>query len=191
MSETSINPAWTVGTWAIDPEHSHIGFVVRHLMISNVVGSFSGVSGTITTAGRPEDSQVSAVLEAVSVNTANTMRDNHLRGGDFFDVANYPEWTFESTAVTVGPEQSQLEGQLTIRGITKPVTLTIQPPAFGPGNKPGSVKAGFSARGAVNRSDFGIAFNAPIPGGGVVLGERVQIVVEIEADRIDGQTTAD
>lgn len=182
---TTINPTWTVGAWAIDPEHSHVGFVVRHLGICNVGGSFPAVAGTIVTAEQPEDSHVQATIEAASVHTASEKRDAHLRSADFFDVERHPVWTFQSTAVNVGAEEWQLAGELTIRGTTRPVTFTTRLPAFGPGNKPGSVRAGFSARGAVDRSDFGLSFNAPIPGGGVVLGERVQLVLEIEAERID------
>jgi polyisoprenoid-binding protein YceI len=182
MTSTEIEiPGYVAGTWTIDPVHSYVGFVIKHMMVSKVRGHFSTVSGSITTAASVHDSSVTVAIEANSIDTNNTMRDDHIRSADFFDAENHPSITFTSTAVRTDSGEFFIDGDLTIRGTTKPVTLAVEPPEFGP-NPQGGTKAGFSATTQINRDDFGVSYNGPIPGGGVALGEKVQIVLEVEAD---------
>jgi polyisoprenoid-binding protein YceI len=174
-------PGYVAGTWTIDPIHSHIGFVIKHVMVSKVRGRFTAVTGEITTAYNPLDSSVTATIEATSIDTSNAMRDDHIRSADFFDAENHPTLTFTSTGVRHTHNEFLIDGDLTIRGVTKPVSLTVETPEFG-ANPQGGTKAGFSAATEINRTDFGVSYNGPIPGGGVALGEKVQIILEIEAD---------
>jgi len=182
-------PGYVAGTWTIDTVHSHVGFVIKHMMVSKVRGHFAAFSGQITTAPAPLDSTVSVSIDATSIDTANQMRDDHIRSADFFEVENHPGITFTSTAVRLEDGEYFLDGDLTIRGTTRPVTLTVETPEFGPGPQ-GGTKAGFSATTEISRSDFGVSYNGPIPGGGVALGEKVQIVLEVEADLITPETAA-
>jgi polyisoprenoid-binding protein YceI len=189
MTSTELQiPGYVAGTWAIDTVHSHVGFVIKHMMVSKVRGHFATFSGQITTAPDPLDSSVSVSIDATSIDTANQMRDDHIRSADFFEVENHPAITFTSTAVRAEGGEYVIDGDLTIRGTTRPVTLTVETPEFGPGPQ-GGTKAGFSAATEINRSDFGVSYNGPIPGGGVALGEKVQIVLEVEADLITPETT--
>jgi polyisoprenoid-binding protein YceI len=174
-------PGYLAGTWTIDPIHSHVGFVIKHLMVSKVRGHFAAFAGQITTADNLLDSGVSATIEATSIDTSNSMRDDHIRSADFFDAENHPALTFVSSALRQAGGEFFLDGDLTIRGITKAVTLALETPEFG-ANPQGGTKAGFSATTEINRTDFGVSYNGAIPGGGVALGEKVQIVLEIEAD---------
>jgi polyisoprenoid-binding protein YceI len=182
MTQAEIEiPGYVAGTWTIDPVHTYVGFVIKHMMVSKVRGHFSTVSGAITTASSVRDSSVNVTIEANSIDTSNTMRDDHIRSADFFDAEHHPTITFTSTAVRSDDGAFFIDGDLTIRGTTKPVTLAVEPPEFGP-NPQGGTKAGFSATTEVNRNDFGVSYNGPIPGGGLALGEKVQIVLEVEAD---------
>jgi polyisoprenoid-binding protein YceI len=174
-------PGYVAGTWAIDTIHSHVGFVIKHMMVSKVRGHFDAFTGEITSAADPLDSTVTVTIDATSINTANQMRDDHIRSADFFDAENHPTITFASTGIRSDDGEYFIDGNLTIRGTTRPVTLTVETPEFGP-NPQGGTKAGFSATTEVNRTDFGVSYNGPIPGGGVALGEKVQIVLEVEAD---------
>ena len=115
------------------------------------------------------------------IDTHNPMRDDHIRSADFFDAANHPTITFASTGLRYEDGEFFIDGELTIRGNTRPVTLTLTEPAFGPSPQ-GGVKAGFSAAVEVDRHDFGVSYNGPIPGGGVALGDKVQITIDVEAD---------
>jgi len=174
-------PGYVAGTWTIDPVHTHIGFVIKHMMVSKVRGRFGAFSGTIVTADDPLDSSVTTSIEVSSIDTDNDMRDDHIRSADFFDAEHHPTMTFTSTAVRHEDGEFAIDGELTIRGTTKPVTLAVDEFAFGP-NPQGGSKAGFSATAEINRTDFGVSYNGPIPGGGVALGEKVQIVLDVEAD---------
>jgi polyisoprenoid-binding protein YceI len=174
-------PGYLAGTWTIDPIHSHVGFMIKHLMVSKVRGNFTAFTGEITTADNLLDSGVSATVEAASIDTSNSLRDDHVRSADFFDAENHPALTFVSSGLRQAGGELFLDGHLTIRGITKAVTLALETPEFG-ANPQGGTKAGFSATTQINRTDFGVSYNGPIPGGGVALGEKVQIVLEIEAD---------
>ena len=182
MTSTDVQiTGYVAGTWTIDAIHSHVGFVIKHMMVSKVRGRFATFSGQITTAPDPRDSSVSVTIDATSIDTANHMRDDHIRSVDFFEVENHPAITFASTAVRDEGGEFFIDGELTIRGTTRPVTLAVETPEFGPGPQ-GGTKAGFSATTEINRTDFGVSYNGPIPGGGVALGEKVQIVLEVEAD---------
>ncbi len=177
-------PGYMTGTWIIDPVHSHVGFIVKHVMVSKVRGRFGALSGEIITAENPLESQVSVTIDASSVDTNNGTRDNHIRSADFLDVENHPSLIFVSRGVRFEDDELRIDGDLTIRGVTKPVTLKLDPPEFGPGQKEGSFKAGFSAMTEINRTDFGVNYNGSIPGGGFSVSEKVQIVLEIEADLV-------
>jgi polyisoprenoid-binding protein YceI len=180
-SEQSAIPGYVAGTWTIDPVHTHVGFVIKHMMVSKVRGHFDTFSGTIVTGESVLDTHVEVTIEATSIDTNNEMRDDHIRSADFFDAENHPQFTFVSTGVRVEDGELFLDGDLTIRGTTKPVTLAVETPEFGP-NPQGGTKAGFSATAEINRNDFGVNYNGPIPGGGVVLSEKVRIVLDVEAD---------
>ena len=179
MSASQI-PGYVSGTWTIDPAHSEVGFVVRHLMVSKVRGQFTKFEGSITTAPDPMDSAVSVTVELGSISTNNEQRDGHLRSADFFDADSNPKMTFQSTALRQTGDGFVVAGDLTIRGITKPLELEVEVNGFGP-DPYGGTRAGFTASGQLNRSDFGVTWNAAIEGGGVVVSEKVQLVLELEA----------
>ena len=182
MSETAVEiPGYVAGTWTIDPVHSEVSFVVRHMMVSKVRGRFDKFEGTIVTAPDPLQSSVTATVDLSSVNTGEPNRDNHIRSADFFEVESHPTMTFRSTGVRPDGDDFLLDGDLTIRGTTKPVTLKLEVNGFGP-DAFGGTRAGFSASGEINRHDFGVSYNGPIPGGGggVIVSEKVAITIEIE-----------
>jgi polyisoprenoid-binding protein YceI len=180
MTETAVEiPGYVAGTWAIDPVHSEVSFVVRHMLVSKVRGRFDKFEGTITTAPNPLDSTVNASIDLSSVNTGEPNRDNHIRSADFFEVESHPHMTFRSTGVRADGGDFLLDGDLTIRGTTKPVTLKLEINGFGP-DAYGGTRAGFSATTEINRSEWGVSYNGPIPGGGVAVSEKVTINLEIE-----------
>jgi len=174
-------PNYTAGTWTVDNVHSYVGFTIRHMMVSKVRGRFSAFNAEFVTHDNPLESTVSATIDATSIDTNNSMRDDHIRSADFFDAADHPTITFHSSGLRFEDGEFLLDGELTIRGNTKPITLTLDSPAFGPGAQ-GGMKAGFSATAEINRHDFGVSYNGPIPGGGSVLGDKVQLTLDIEAD---------
>ena len=160
--------------------HSDVSFSVRHMMVSKVRGRFGSFSGQIVTGEDITGSSVTATIDATSIDTNNEQRDNHIRSADFFDVANHPTWTFTSSAVRVDDGDLFLDGELTIKGVTRPVTLTLEVEGFGP-DAFGGTRAGFSASTTINRNDFGVDIAMPLDGGGVVVGDKVTINLEIEA----------
>ena len=169
------------GTYTLDVSHTDLGFTVRHMAVSKVRGSFSKFEGTLELAERPEDSKVSVTIEAGSVETRDENRDNHLRTNDFFDVENHPTWTFVSTAIRpVTASAWKVDGDLTIRGVTRSVTLdtTLEGVVKDPY---GMHRVGFSATTTINREDFGVAFGAVMEAGGLVVAKRVDIEIEAEA----------
>ena len=181
MSETAVEiPGYVAGTWTIDPVHSEVSFVVRHMMVSKVRGRFDKFEGTIVTAPDPLQSSVTATVDLSSVNTGEPNRDNHIRSADFFEVESHPTLTFRSTGVRPDGDNYLLDGELTIRGTTRPVTLKLEVNGFGP-DAYGGTRAGFSATTTINRSDFGVDISMPLDGGGVVVSEKVQVALEIEA----------
>jgi len=178
-------PGYVTGTWTIDPAHSDVGFVIRRLMISNVRGHFTRFEGQIVTAEDPLESEVTVTVDMTSIDTANATRDAHLRTADFFEVVRYPTMSYRSTGIRPDGDGFVMEGELTLKGTTLPVALKPEINGFGvdpfaPDPAAGA-RAGFTATGEINRMDFGVSYNAPLPGGGVLLGEKVQIVLEIEA----------
>jgi polyisoprenoid-binding protein YceI len=179
-SGTTTIPGYQVGTWAIDPVHSDVSFTIRHMMVSKVRGKFTAFEGQIVTAENPQESSATATIDLSSIDTGNADRDNHLRSADFFDVTTHPKMTFQSTSVAASGDTFTMEGDLTLHGVTKKVTLTVEANGFGP-DAWGGTRAGFSATTEISRKDFGIEFNMPLEGGGVVLGEKVQVSMEIEA----------
>ena len=179
-------PGYLTGTWTIDPAHSDVGFVIRHLMISNIKGHFTKFEGQIVTARDPLESQVTATIDMTSIDTANAVRDKHLRTADFFEVEKYPTMRYRSAGIRPDGDGFLMEGDLALKGATLPIALIPQIHGFSvdpcaPGPAAGA-RAGFTATGEINRTDFGVSYNGPVPGGGgVLLGEKVQIVLEIEA----------
>ena len=170
----------TPGVWTIDPIHSTVEFLVKHLVISKVRGRFNEFAGTITIAESLLDSAVLATIQANSIFTGQEMRDNHLRSGDFLEIENFPEITFRSTSITANTKNYTLTGDLTMRGVTKEVTLELE--FNGAGAHPqGGVRAGFSATGSLSRKDFGIEYNASLEGGGVLLSDKMTLEFEIQA----------
>ena len=179
-AETAEIPGYIAGTWDIDPVHSHVGFVARHLMVSKVRGNFTKVEGQIITADKPLESSATATIDMTSFNTGNEQRDGDVKGENFLDVANHPTMTYRTTGIRQDGEVIIADGELTIKGITRPVELAVEVNGFGP-DPYGGTRAGRSAIGEINRTDWGITANMALPTGGVVVGERIQLVIEVEA----------
>jgi len=180
---------WSV--WHIDPRHTLAEFSVRHMMLAKVRGHFTGVSGTIVDADEdPKYSSVKAAIDVTTLVTGDPQRDEHLRSPDFFDVANYPSITFESRRIT-GPRQHfTVLGDLTIRGLTREVTLDVK--LNGTGTNPmGQTVAGFTARTEINRKDFGLNWNVALEAGGFLVGDTATIEIELEAVKADPAPAAD
>jgi polyisoprenoid-binding protein YceI len=173
-------PGYVAGTWAIDVLHSEVGFSVRHMMVSKVRGRFTKFAGEIVTADGLLDSTVTAEIDLSSIQTGSEQRDGHLRSPDFFDTENHPQMTYRSTGLRADGHDSVLDGELTLKGVTRQVPLKLELNGFGPDGH-GGTRAGFTATGSINRSDFGITYNAAIEGGGVVVADKVEIHLEIEA----------
>jgi polyisoprenoid-binding protein YceI len=168
--------------WNIDPAHSAAHFSVRHLMISNVRGEFTKISGSaLVNSADHTKSSVEISIDAASINTREPQRDEHLRSADFLDVAKYPTLTFRSKRIEpLGPEEFKVTGDLTIRGVTKEVTFDIEGPTPAVKDPWGNTRAGITAAAKINRKDFGVAFNALTETGGVVVGDEVKITIEAE-----------
>ena len=182
MSTTAVEiPGYVAGTWAIDPVHSEVSFVVRHMMVSKVRGRFDTFEGTIVTGEDPLASSVTASVDLSSISTGQEQRDAHIRSADFFEVEKYPTMTFASTGVRARGDGYLLDGDLTLKGVTRPVTFNLEVSGFGP-DAYGGTRAGFSATTEINRHDYGVSFNGPIPGvpGGVTVSDKVTITLEIE-----------
>ena len=172
-------PGYIAGTWDIDPVHSDVSFTVRHMMVSKVRGRFASFTGEIVTGEDVTASSVRATIDATSIATGNDQRDGHIRSADFFHVEDHPTWTFTSSAVRADGDDLVVDGDLTIKGVTRPVTLALEVGGFGP-DAFGGTRVGFSATTSINRSDFGVDIAMPLDGGGVVVSEKVQISLEIE-----------
>jgi polyisoprenoid-binding protein YceI len=176
---TTTIPGYIAGTWDIDASHSDVSFTIRHMMVSKVRGRFGAFSGEIVTSEDLSSSSVTATIDASTIDTNNEQRDGHIRSADFFDVENHPQWTFRSTGVRVDGGDLALDGELTIKGVTRPVTLALEVNGFGP-DAWGGTRAGFSASTTIDRNDFGVDIKMPLDGGGVVLSDKVQISLELE-----------
>jgi len=179
MTTTTATTPITVGTWVIDPVHSSVDFWVRHLMVGKVRGKFETFSGTITVApdGTPA---VTAEIDVASLNTGNQQRDGHVKSADFFNVEHYPVATFTSTSLRPKGEAYILDGNLTLKGVTNPVSLDLEFNGVSPGQGYGEV-SGYEASVVLNRKDFGVDIDLPMETGGVVVGDKVTISLVIEA----------
>ena len=176
-----LSPVVRADTYEIDASHSQVGFRIKHL-VGKVPGRFTKFAGTVEyTPGKPEAWKVVATIDPASINTDNEKRDGHLKSADFFDVAKHPEMSFKSTKVAgVKGDGAKLHGELTMHGVTKPVVLDLE--LGGTTKDPwGNTRAGFTATGTINRKDFGIVWNKTLDSGGLLIGEEVALVIDIEA----------
>jgi polyisoprenoid-binding protein YceI len=181
MSDTAVTlPGLTPGIWAVDNSHSTIGFVARHVVVAKTRGKFTDYTGSVTVANNLLDSKVEATVQLTSVSTGDENRDNHLRSGDFFDIENHPTMTFVSTSITPDGDDYKLNGDLTIRGVTKPVTFDLEFEGVSP-DPWGGTRAGFSAKTDINRKDWGLEWNVALETGGVLVSDKIKIELEIEA----------
>jgi polyisoprenoid-binding protein YceI len=169
------------GTWVIDPSHSRVGFVARYMMVTKVRGHFGEVEGTIHIAEDPATSWAEASFGAASIDTGDARRDDHLRAPDFLDVERFPQLTYRSTRVSLDADGAlDVSGDLTIKGVTRPVTLHGR--IAGAGNDPwGNRRAMFSLEGEIDREDFGITWNQALESGGVLVGKKVGLEIEVSA----------
>jgi polyisoprenoid-binding protein YceI len=173
----------TAGTYTLDPNHKRVGFVVRHLMVSKVRGNFEDATATVTIAEDPLQTSVTASITTASINTGQTDRDNHLRSGDFFDAEKFPTMEFRSTGIkSHDGDEFVLDGELTIKDVTKPVELKVE--FEGVGRSPyGQDVFGFSATTEIDREDWGLTWNVALEQGGVMVAKKVKIEIEGEAIR--------
>ena len=172
----------TAAPWSIDPDHSNVGFKVRHLMVSNVRGDFGKVTGLVEIDDKDlTKSKVEVTIDTASINTGVAKRDEHLKSADFFDVAKYPTMTFVSQKVKkASNDRLQVYGLLTLHGVTREVVLDVEGPTRAYKDPWGNIKRGATAIAKINRKDFGLSWNAAIESGGVAVGEEVTIALEIE-----------
>ena len=169
------------GTWIIDPSHSEVEFMVRHMMISKVRGSFRRFDGTIVIAEVPEDSRVEVFIEAASIDTRDATRDEHLRSADFLDVEHYPEIKFTSTSLRPGDiGHWDMTGDLTVRDVTRQVILDVE--FSGATVDPwGNLRSGFDASTRIDRDQFGITWNQALEAGGLLVGKEILVEIDVEA----------
>ena len=175
----------TKTTWKLDPTHTSVEFSAKHLMITTVKGRIADIEGTINVDERnPQNSSVEATLKAASIDTRTDQRDQHLRSADFFDVEKFPEIKFRSTRIDGTQESFKLTGDLTIRDVTRPITFDVE---FEGRNKDpwGGERIGFSAKGKIDRREFGLTYNQVLETGGVVVGNDIKINLEVEAIKVD------
>jgi len=180
MTDTTEIPGYKAGTWTVDPSHSEVGFSVRHMLISKVKGKFEKFDATFVTGENPLDTKVTASADVASVNTNDKNRDGHLSTNDFFDAPTHPELTFVSTGVRKEGGDYKVDGDLTIKGVTKPVTFDFEFGGFGT-DAYGNYKAGFEAKTEIDRNDFGVNWNAALETGGVLVGDKVTITLDVQA----------
>ena len=180
MTTATQIPGYVVGTWDIDASHSTVGFSVRHMMVSKVRGYFTRFSGEVVTAADPAQSTVNATIDMDSIDTRQEQRDAHIRSADFFDVGNHTVMTFRSTEVRTDGADWTVVGDLTIKGVTRSVELALEVNGFGP-DAYGGTRAGFSAKTEISRKEYGVDIDMPMDGGGVVVGDKISIELEIEA----------
>lgn len=182
MSTQTNTPQATTTTWNIDPVHSVAEFKVKHMMISNVKGRFTGVKGVLTLDGADVTrSKVEASIDTTSINTNDEGRDTHLKSAEFFDAETFPTMEFVSTSVTRKSEDElKVAGNLTLHGVTKPVVFEVEGPTT-PGKDPwGNTKIGLSATTKINRKDYGLTWNAALETGGVLVGEDITITLDLQ-----------
>lgn len=170
------------GAWTLDPTHTRLGFVTRHAMVTKVRGNFNEFAGTATVpAEGVEGASIEVTIQAASIDTRNADRDGHLKSNDFFDMETYPEITFRSTKVTAkGSDELEVTGDLTIKGQTKSVTIPFE--YEGTATDPfGNLRAGFEGKTVINRSDYGLSWNAALETGGVLVSEKITLEFEVSA----------
>ena len=170
-------PLLSTGTWSIDPVHSEIGFAVRHLGLSKIRGRFNSFTGGVTVDNTLDDSTIEVDIDLASVDTNNEQRDGHLHGTHFFDVESSPRMTFRSTSINEA--EGVIRGELTINGTTREVDLNTEFHGVAV-DAYSTTRAGFSANATIRRSDFGIDFNVPLDAGGVLIGDKVGVELEIQ-----------
>jgi polyisoprenoid-binding protein YceI len=180
MSSATGIEGYLPGRWNIDPVHTDVSFTVRHMMVSKVRGKFTRFSGVIVTGEDPLSSSVEATIELDSFDTSNEQRDAHIRSADFLDTANHPEMTYRSTSIAPEGDGFLVQGELSLHGVTKTVPLHLELGGFGP-DPYGGTRVGFSAHTEIDRKDFGIDLSMPLATGGVVIGDKVSINLEVEA----------
>jgi polyisoprenoid-binding protein YceI len=183
-------PTFAADTYQFDKAHTTVGFTVRHI-VTNVGGKFQDFAGTIhIDEAKPESSSVEFTIQAASIDTNEPKRDEHLKSPDFFDVAQYPTITFKSTSVKpTGKDAYEVAGNLTMRGVTKPVTLPVT--FLGEGKDPwGNEKVGFELSTVLNRKDYGINWNKTLDAGGVLVSDEVKVQISVEANKVKPQTAA-
>jgi polyisoprenoid-binding protein YceI len=181
MTEATKMPGWVAGTWVIDPIHSEIGFSVRHMMVSKVRGRFEKYEGEIVTGEDILDTRATVTVDLTSINTGNQDRDNDLRSASYLEVDKYPTLTYRSTGLKPDGDAYIADGELTIRETSHPLQLRVEFHGIVSPDPWGGTRAGLSATGEINRKDFGISFDIPMDGGGLVVGEKIQVHLEIEA----------
>ncbi|HKA83101.1 MAG TPA: YceI family protein [Acidimicrobiales bacterium] len=180
MTEATTIPGWVAGTWAIDPIHSEVGFSVRHLMLSKVRGRFETFEGQIATTDDILATRANITVDLNSINTGNADRDNDLRSANYFEVDKYPTMTYRVLDLRADGDRYVADGELTVKEHTNPVPLEVE--FHGINKDPwGGTRAGLSVIGEINRKDFGITFDMPMEGGGLVVGDKIKIDLEIEA----------
>jgi polyisoprenoid-binding protein YceI len=181
MATSTKIPGYIAGTYTIDPVHTDVSFMVRHMMVSKVRGKFHDVKGTVILTGDPEQSRVEAEIDLRSIDTGNPDRDNHIRSADFFDVESHPMMTFRSTGIEPeGGTEGIVTGELTLHGVTRTVELEVEVNGFAK-DPYGGTRCGFSAETEISRSEFGIKIDMPMDGGGAVVGDKIKVQLEIEA----------
>jgi len=171
----------TTGTWALDVAHTRLGFSAKHAMVTTVRGSFNAFEGTLVLDGSaPQNSKAILEIQADSFTSGNEQRDGHVKGADFLDAENYPTLSFTSTSVTHTADEFEVTGDLTIKGTTQPVTIKAE--LEGVSTDPfGNNRIGFSGETTISRKDFGLTFNVPLDGGGVLVSDKVKITLDVSA----------
>jgi len=179
---TAVQPEPSVTTWQIDPVHSTAQFKVKHLMISNVKGEFTSIKGTLQLdSSDVTNSSLEVAIDANSINTREPQRDTHLKSADFFDVQTFPNITFKSSSVTKKASgEFAVEGDLTIHGVTRKVTLNVEAPSAPKKDPWGGTRIGIEATTKINRKDFGLNWNATLEAGGFMVGDEVSITLDVE-----------
>ena len=175
-------PALAETVWDIDPAHTSVQFSIRHMMISNVRGEFTKVTGTVRgDQADPSRAQVEATIDTSSIDTREAKRDEHLKSPDFFDVAKYPTMTFKSKNIEkAGDHRYKVTGDLTLHGVTREVVLDVDGPSAPMTDPRGNLRAGAEATAKINRQDFGIKWSKALDGGGVMVGDEVAITIDVE-----------
>lgn len=166
--------------WSVDPVHSHVGFSVRHMMVTTVRGTFKTFSGTMNIGDDFSSASIEGEIDVASIDTGNADRDNHLRANEFFDAPNHPKITFKSTRVEKKGDDFVVHGDLTIRGVTKPISLDVEY-AGSSKNPYGQVIVGASVRGSINRKDFGVSWSALLETGGMAVSDTVKLEIDVQA----------